>query len=319
VVADFPEPDPCEGEALVHVRVVGICDTDLQLARGYMGFRGVPGHEFVGVVADDGSDLAGRRVVADINAGCGACDDCRERDGHHCRSRTVLGIAGRPGALAERVAVPRTCLVEVPSGVPDDIAVFAEPLAAGLHVLDELPGGPSEPLVVLGDGKLGLVTTLALRAAGLDVHVVGHHPEKLALAARTGARTSLARDHDGPHEAAFVVDATGSPTGLTVALSRVRARGTIVLKTTVAGTHDVDLSGVVVDELRIVGSRCGDVARAMAELATGRIDPTPLVAARHPLREACAALEHAARRGVLKVLVDVAPQCAATGESALSE
>ena len=305
LVEDRAEPVCGPGEALLRLRVAGICDTDLQLARGYMAFHGVLGHEFVGEVlmATDGG-LRGRRVVADINAGCGTCDDCTLRDGHHCARRTVLGIVGRDGALAERFALPERCLVAVPEGLADDLAVFAEPAAAALHVVDDLP--PDEgPVVVLGDGKLGLLVAMALVAAGRETVVVGHHPHKLALAAAAGAGTLLeAEGRAALVGVPAVVEATGSASGVALALALARPRGTVILKTTVAGATQVDLSPVVVNELRVVGSRCGNIARAVALLAEGRVNPLPLVAARYPLAAADRALEHAARPGTLKVLVD---------------
>jgi 2-desacetyl-2-hydroxyethyl bacteriochlorophyllide A dehydrogenase len=307
VTEDCPEPCPGEGEAIVDVRRAGVCDTDLQLARGYLGFRGVPGHEMVGTVAQDGSPLAGCRVVADINAGCGRCEECRRHGGHHCAARTVLGIRGRPGAFAQRIAVPRRCLVAVPDEVPDDQAVFAEPIAAALHVLDDLPSRREGPVVVVGDGKLGILVALCLRAEDIEVLVVGHHAEKLRLAAAAGARTC--REHElAPAlsgAAPVVVEATGSRQGLARALSLVRPRGTILLKTTVAAAIEIDLAPVVIHELRVVGSRCGDLSRAIELLAAGRVDPRPLIAARYPLALASEALAHAARPGVLKVLLDV--------------
>lgn len=303
LVKNHPEPSPVEGEVVVRVRQAGICDTDLQLVRGYMGYQGVLGHEFVGVAQD--GDLAGRRVVADINAGCGVCADCRERDGHHCTARTVLGIVGRDGAFADRLRVPARCLVPVPDEVTDEQAVFAEPLAAGLHVLEVLPEDLETPVVVLGDGKLGLLTTFALRSAGVPVHHVGHHRHKLALAEAVGAQVSLESDLDPDLQAQVVVEATGHPSGLARALSTATARGTIVLKTTVAGPIEVDLSPVVIHELRMVGSRCGNMARAVGALASGQVDPRPLIHDRYSLDEGEAAIGRAAERGVLKVLLEM--------------
>ncbi len=306
LVRDYPAPDRHPGEALVEVRLAGVCDTDLQLARGYMGYRGVLGHEFVGeVIEADDPAWRGKRVVADINAGCGVCEDCTTRGGHHCATRTVLGILGRDGALAERCVVPARCLVEVPDAVADDRAVFAEPLAAALHVLDDLGDAARERVVVLGDGKLGLLVAHALRASDVDVLVVGHHTDKLGIAASAGAETCLERDLDGAVAGVgAVIEATGSAAGVARALSMVRPRGTVVLKTTVAGATQVDLSPVVVNELRVVGSRCGDMRRAIDVLASGRVDPRALVAARYPLADAEAALARAAERGTLKVLVE---------------
>lgn len=302
----FPEPSRAEGEALVAVRVAGICDTDLQLAQGYMGFKGVPGHEFVGQVLEATTpSWVGRRVVADINAGCGTCEDCLVGAGHHCATRTVLGILGRNGAFAERLVIPERCLVAVPDNVSDDRAVFAEPIAAALHVKKQL-GRTSEPVAVLGDGKLGLLIALCLSREGYTVNLIGHHREKLAIAAASSIATYL-EEEASPllGGMATVVEATGSAAGLALALRLCRPKGTIVLKTTVKTPLPVDLSLAVINELQIVGSRCGDLAEAMAALQQGRIEPTPLIAARYNLANAEAAFERAGTRGVLKVLVDV--------------
>ena len=309
VTRDRPRPVRAAGEALVRVRVAGVCDTDLQLARGYMGFTGVPGHELVGeVVEADDARLVGRRVVADINAGCGACDDCSRTalPGHHCATRTVLGIAGRSGAFAELLTVPERCLVLVPHGVDDDRAVFAEPLAAALHVRDEIHD--ASRALVLGDGKLGQLVARALASSpgGVDTTLVGHHAHKLALAAGVpGVETFLEAELPPSRRGApLVVEATGSESGLAAALALVAPRGTVVLKTTVAGKLSVDLAPVVIHEVRVVGSRCGDMQRAVDALAAGAVDPRPLVEARYPLARADEALAHAARRGAMKILVD---------------
>jgi threonine dehydrogenase-like Zn-dependent dehydrogenase len=295
------EPVRAPGEVLLALRVAGICDTDLQLARGYMSYQGVLGHEFVADVleAEDGA-LCGRRVVADINASCNHCAVCARGDGHHCPQRTVLGILGRDGALAERFLVPAHTVVPVPDEVSDERAVFAEPLAAALHVLDDLP--KSGLCVVLGDGKLGLLIAHAVAQSGRRVVVVGRHEHKLALARAGGAQGVLEHELDASLTGVpAVIEATGSRSGLARALAMLRPRGTLVLKTTVAGASDVDLSPIVINELRVVGSRCGDLARAVDALRT--LDPTPLIAARYPLAQADQAFAHAARKGTLKVLV----------------
>ncbi len=305
LVTDHPEPVRAPGEALIAVHVAGICDTDLQLARGYMGYRGVLGHEWVGhVIEADDRSWIGRRVVADINAGCGACDECRFHLGHHCASRTVLGIVGRDGALAERLVMPLRCLVPVPDRVSDAHAVFAEPIAAALHVLDDVPAS-ADPVVVLGDGKLGLLIALTLHGAGRRVLLVGHHRDKLERAAAVGIDTRLEHELDAQLvQTQAVVEATGHATGIARALSMLSPRGTLILKTTVAGPTSVDLSPIVIHELRVVGSRCGDMSRAMAWLAQGNVDLSSLIGARYPLSQAVTAFEHAARKGVLKVLVE---------------
>jgi threonine dehydrogenase-like Zn-dependent dehydrogenase len=310
-VDDHPEPSLGADEVLVHVRRAGICDTDLQLLAGYGGFQGVLGHEFVGIVDAGDPLLGGARVVADINVGCGVCPACTDSNGHHCRARTTVGIRARAGVFAQRVAIPRRNLMHVPDHVDDELAVFAEPLAAALHVLDELPTNTSERIDmidvidVIGDGKLGLLVALSLHAAGREVRVVGHHADKLALAARVGITTVLEQQLD-PRErsrSTFVVEASGHPSGLERALWLARARGIVILKSTIATTSPIDLTKVVVDELRIVGSRCGDLHRAIALLAAGTLDPRPLIAARYPFVSAIDALEHAARPGALKVLM----------------
>jgi 2-desacetyl-2-hydroxyethyl bacteriochlorophyllide A dehydrogenase len=305
LVRDHQEPARRDGEALIGLRIAGICHTDLELSRGYMGFRGVLGHEFVGEVLDAGARmLVGKRVVADINAGCGECAHCKANDAHHCPARTVLGILGRDGAMADRFTVPERCLVEVPDSVPDDAAVFAEPLAAALHVIDDVPDVPG-PIVVLGDGKLGQLIARALVGSGREVVVVGHHEEKLALAREGGAHalleSELGSDLDG---SPAIVEATGRAAGIALALRLVRPRGTVVLKTTVAGRTDVDLSPVVINELTVLGSRCGDLSRAIELLTRGAADPTPLIQARYSLDDAAAAFRRAADPGALKVLID---------------
>lgn len=305
LVADHPAPARQPGEARLRMRLAGICDTDLQLARGYMGFRGVLGHEFVGQVVDaDDASWVGRRVVADINAGCGRCQDCRDNAGHHCSARTVLGILGRDGALAEELVVPERCLIPVPDAVSDDCAVFAEPLAAAAHVVQELDAASSTPVVVLGDGKLGQLIARAVLASGRRVLVVGHHAEKLKLAAAAGAEVRLESDLDaGAHGASVVIEATGSAAGVQRALELVRPRGCVILKTTVAGQTGLDLAPLVINEVRLIGSRCGSMQQAIQLLSMGSVDPRPLIAAQYPLQQADEALRHAARPGTMKVLV----------------
>ncbi|MEZ4373548.1 MAG: alcohol dehydrogenase catalytic domain-containing protein [Polyangiaceae bacterium] len=322
--SDTPPPQRQAGEARIRVRQAGVCDTDLQLARGYMGFKGVPGHEFVGeVVEADSEHLVGQRVVGDINAGCGECADCLSEHlaGHHCSRRSVLGILGRSGAFAEELCLPERCLVTVPVGVRDEAAVFAEPLAAALHVLDELPRGfgaadtLAAPAVVLGDGKLGLLIAAALAGSGLHVALIGHHESKLAMLPQlcepSRVRGYLEQELDRDSKlsealagAPLVVEATGSATALQRAFTLVRPRGTVVLKTTVADPLSLDLAPVVINELKLVGSRCGDMRRAIAVLERGDVVPHPLIQARYPLQQADKALEHAGRKGVLKVLIE---------------
>jgi threonine dehydrogenase-like Zn-dependent dehydrogenase len=292
------------GEAIVRVDLAGICDTDIQIARGYMGFSGVLGHEFVGTVLEsDTPSLRGRRVVSDINAGCGQCSDCRERDGHHCERRTVLGIVQRDGALSEFVAMPERCLVPVSDALEDDRAVFAEPVAAALHVLDAVSMREVPTAIVVGDGKLGLLIALALRSAGIETLLVGHHANKLAIAADAGCRTVIESQLAPTARAPLVVDATGSAGGLSRAIALCAPRGTLVLKSTVADRVTIDTTKLVVDEITVVGSRCGDMTRAVGALTRNQLDPRPLIAARYSLDDGERAFEHAQAKGALKVLV----------------
>jgi threonine dehydrogenase-like Zn-dependent dehydrogenase len=304
---DLATPEPSAGEALVRVRLAGLCHTDLELARGYASFRGVPGHEFVGDVTEgaEAGDWIGRRVVGEINVACGACRDCIAGRKAHCQKRTVVGIRGRHGALAEYLTLPVANLHEVPPGTPDEAAVFTEPLAAALEVQEQVPIGPGTRVAVIGDGKLGqlLARTLALTAC--DLRVVGRHPEKLALLTARGLAAGPAASL--PERWADVaVECTGNAEGLELARQAVRPRGTIVLKSTYHGRPSVDLSAIVVDEITLIGSRCGPFAKALGLLASGRLDVSDVVAAVFPLDRAPDAFAAASRPGVLKVLVRMA-------------
>jgi threonine dehydrogenase-like Zn-dependent dehydrogenase len=302
--AVYPTPAPPPGECLIRVHVAGICNTDLELLRGYQAFGGVPGHEFVGTVvqAPGAERWEGRRVVGDINAACGTCATCRAGRPTHCPHRTTLGIQGRDGALAEYLVLPVANLYPVPEGLPDAVAVFAEPLAAACEILEQVHVRPTDRVVVLGDGKLGLLCAQVVALTGCDLLAVGHHREKLALLERRGIVTALEQEAD-VGDADVVIEATGHPDGYAAARRLVRARGTVVLKSTYHGAIDADLTGVVVDEVRLVGSRCGPFAPALRLLARGWVAVVPLVEARYPLAKGRAALEHAARPGALKVLV----------------
>lgn len=311
---DVPVPTPPPGEALIRVTRAGICNTDIELARGYMAFQGIPGHEFVGVV-EQSPDPAwvGRRVVGEINANCGTCETCRAGRPTHCPHRTTLGIAGRDGAFAEYVALPAHLLHAVPDDVSDDEAVFTEPLAAALEVLQQVQVTPTDRVVVLGDGKLGLLIAQALGMTGAEVTAIGRHAEKLAILDRRGIRTSVGGAGVVPG-VDIVVEATGSVAGFKQGRALVRPRGTLVLKSTFAGDLAPLLAGdgglnflsaLVVDEITLIGSRCGPFAPALRLLAEGRIDVQSLIHARYPLSDALAAIDHAQRPGVLKVLLDV--------------
>ncbi len=296
-------PAPTPGEVRIRTLMAGICNTDLEILRGYAGFRGVPGHEFVGTV-DEASDpsLLGQRVVGEINAGCGSCETCLAGREHHCPHRTALGIRGRDGALAEYFSLPRANLHRVPDTISDEDAVFVEPLAAACRILEQVHVGPSQRVVVLGDGKLGLLVAQVLALTGSRLLVVGRHPEKLAILARRGIETRV-EGQEPQGSADLVVECTGQPGGLAAARRLLRPEGTLVLKSTYHGPVEVDFSDMVVDEIRVVGSRCGPFAPALRMLAQGLVDVSSLVEAEYPLDQAQAAFEHAGRKGALKILL----------------
>ncbi len=306
LVEDYPTPQIPPGEALIRVKLAGVCNTDLELVKGYMQFQGIPGHEFVGMVerAPGAEEWQGRRVVGDINAACGKCPTCRAGRPTHCPHRTTLGIAGRDGAFAEYLTLPTRNLLPVPASLPDEIAVFTEPLAAACEILQQVHVRPTDRVVVLGDGKLGLLCAQTLALTGCDLTVVGHHREKLDLLARRGIPTAL-DDASVEPGADLIVEATGQPGGYAAARRLVRPRGTIVLKSTYHGSLETNLTIVVVDEVTLVGSRCGPFAPALRLLERGLVDVIPLIQARYPLNQALAAFEHAARPGTLKVLVEM--------------
>ncbi|HZV00275.1 MAG TPA: alcohol dehydrogenase catalytic domain-containing protein [Planctomycetota bacterium] len=293
-LAERPDPTPTRDEVVVRVLRAGICNTDLEIAKGYMGFQGVLGHELLGV-AD------GKRVCAEINFSCLACPTCRRGDKNHCPTRSVLGILGHDGALAEKVAVPRTALHEVPASVGDEAAAFAEPLAAALHVLDDIPPQRGDEIAVIGDGKLGLLCAMALATTPARVTLVGHHADHLALV--RGAQGTLEKDVKRERRFDAVVEATGSPAGLELALAIVRPLGTVILKSTYAGKPGVALAPIVIDEVRVLGSRCGSIPRALRALEERLVDPTPLLQATLPLARALDAFRKAGERGTLKVVL----------------
>ncbi len=303
-VRQLPVPQRPAGHALLRLLVAGICNTDLELQRGYYGFRGTPGHEFVAeVVEADTADLLGRRVVGEINLACSECEWCRQGLGRHCPRRTVLGIVNHPGAFSEFFTLPERNLHPLPDSLPLEQAVFAEPLAAACEILDQVAIPPGETVAVLGDGKLGLLIALALRAHGYSVDQFGRHPEKLRLAAAAGVDTFQAATDMPLATYGWTVDATGHPDGLRTAAAMTRPRGTLILKSTVHGAVPVDTAPIIVNELTLVGSRCGRLEAALPLLAQGLVPAQELVAARFPLAEAPAAFRRAAEKGVLKVLL----------------
>ena len=292
-------------EALVRVLLSGVCNTDLEIARGYAGFNGTIGHEFVGVV-EQSTDrkLVGRRVVGEINAGCGRCELCHGGDPRHCPSRTVLGIVGRDGAHAELLQLPNVNLIPVPKNIPDEQAVFTEPLAAACGILERAAIAKSDRVAVIGDGKLGLLCAQVVALTGAETLLVGKHDEKLRLVEDRGIETSK------PDEAArrqrefdVVVEASGAAPGFKLALDLLRPKGKLVLKSTFHGSTEIDAARIVVDEISIVGSRCGRFEPALDLLKKNAIDVNSLISEEHSLSNALKAMTRAKTRGILKVLL----------------
>jgi threonine dehydrogenase-like Zn-dependent dehydrogenase len=306
MVQDHPVPRPGENEALIRVLMAGICGTDIEITRGYKQFKGIPGHEFVGIVEQVNgayARLVGKRVVGEINCSCHACDYCNQGLTRHCGQRTVLGILGRDGVFAEYVTLPLENLWEVPDGAADEEMVFVEPLAAVYEIIEQVHIRPTHSVLVLGDGKLGLLAALALAGAGHNIVLAGKHAAKLAIAMQQGIKTVRA---DELQKKAYdiVIEATGSTGGLEAALSFVKPRGTVVLKSTTAADMTINLSAAVVDEITITGSRCGPFAPAIECLSAHRIDVRPLISAVYPFELSLKAFDEAAAEGRLKVLVD---------------
>ena len=296
---NLPEPTVGTDEVLLQVRAVGICDTDLQLARGYMGFQGILGHEFVA------TDPEGRRVTAEINNACRSCAVCLAGCFGHCPNRTVLGILGHDGAMADRVAVPAANIHVIPDSIEDLDAVFIEPLAAAFRITEQVPLGPDVAFAVVGDGKLGLLCAWVARSRGARVTLIGKHLEKLKLAGE-GIETILLDDlRNSRRRFPIVADCTGSPTGLSTALSLVEPLGTVVLKTTIAGEHTLNLAGIVIDEVKVIGSRCGPFPKAIQALAEKTIDVRPLIGEVQPLDNAEEAFRRAGSRGARKVILEL--------------
>jgi threonine dehydrogenase-like Zn-dependent dehydrogenase len=300
-----PEPSGADGDTLVRVLQAGICATDLEITKGYMGFRGVLGHEFVAeVVASPNKDLAGQRVVGEINVVCGRCDLCLSGLSSHCRNRSVVGIVNHDGAFADFLRLPAANLHVLPKSVDDDAAVFVEPLAAAFQILKQVPTLDAKKWVtVLGDGKLGLLVAQVLQDAGCPVRVIGKHADKLALCEKWSIRSRALCDIAPRHDQDVVVDCTGSAAGFELAMQMVRPRGTIVLKSTAAAGKALNLAPLVIDEINVVGSRCGPFREAIRALAEKRIDVASLIHRRMRLDQGVEAMELAARPGVLKVIL----------------
>ncbi|MEA5509959.1 alcohol dehydrogenase catalytic domain-containing protein [Crocosphaera sp. UHCC 0190] len=301
---DIPIPKPSNNEALVRVLQAGVCNTDLELLRGYYPYQGILGHEFVGIVEQGPEHLMNQRVVGEINAVCGECRFCRNDSPTHCENRTVLGIVNRNGAFADYLTLPVKNLHKVPDNVSTDLATFTEPLAAALEIQQQIKIGENQRVLVVGDGKLGQLVAQTLALTGCDLLVIGRHSEKLANLAARGIKIGLENEI---RERSFdiAVECTGNPAGFEIARRSLYPRGILVLKSTYAGKLTLDASALVVDEITVMGSRCGPFLPALELLANNQVDVESLIQARYPLREGLKAFDYAQRRGVLKVLVEV--------------
>lgn len=300
-----PVPERKPFEVLIRVLKAGICRTDLEIIKGYLDFKGILGHEFVGVVQEcTDPNLTGKRVVGEINISCGKCIYCLQGMRTHCRNRSALGIEHRNGAFAEYVSLPIENLHPVPNAVSDDAAIFVEPLAAALQILDQVPIRPRDSVIILGDGRLGLLCAQVIIRTGAQVLAVGKHPEKLEILKKRGIRTCTP-DELSREKADIVVECTGAPSGLRTAFELVHPRGTIVLKSTYAEQPTLDLSPVVINEITVVGSRCGHFPPAIRLLEQGAVDTASLISKRFPLDEGVEALKAAEESDVLKVVLDI--------------
>ncbi len=304
-VPDAPMPVPVEGEALVRVSMAGICSTDLEIIKGYMGFKGIPGHEFVGVVEEsENRDFVGKRVVGEINCPCWACSMCSSGLANHCPQRTVLGIKGRDGAFAEYLTLPLQNLHLLPEEVSDEQAVFAEPVAAAFEILQQTKISEEDRVVIVGDGRLGLLCAQVLmKTTGAKLIVIGHHQEKLSILGGLGIDTLLDRDSRDLQGVDVVIDCSGSPAGFERCRELVRPGGRLVIKSTFESLVQVDLSSLVVDEITLIGSRCGPFLPALSALVKKKVEVSSMISAVYPVEQGVEAFEQAASPGVLKVLL----------------
>lgn len=304
-LTDYPVPRPKHDEALIRVTHAGICNTDIEITRGYMGFKGIPGHEFVGIVEKCGDrSFLGKRVAGEINLGCGKCTYCRSQMQNHCSDRSVLGIWNKDGAFAEYVTLPVRNLHKIPKSISDEEAVFIEPLAAAYEIIDQVGISSSDKVCVLGDGKLGLLAAQVIAAAGSKLTAVGRHREKLSILDEIGINTGLSTDFK-ERDFDIVIDCTGSPSGIRTALQIVKPRGKIVLKTTIANKIQLDMNQFVINEISLVGSRCGPFPPAIKAIRSRQIDLYPLIGYVYPIEEGVKAFQHASSKSALKVILKV--------------
>lgn len=308
LVNDYEKPIPKKNEALVKVTLAGICNTDYEITKGYMGYVGILGHEAVGIVEDVNSDdksLIGKRVVPEISYGCEdpECEWCAKKNYRHCPNRHTLGIWQKDGVFAQYFTMPTKVLFEVPENVPDSQAVFVEPLAAALEINEQLHIKPMDKVVVLGDGKLGLITALALNSQNIDVTLVGKHQNKLDIAKEQGVNTALLQDFTIEKKYDIVVEATGSVSGFETSLALTKPRGVLVLKSTVATGKELNLAPIVIDEITVLGSRCGQFPPALRLLQSGKVDFSKLISGIYDVDKALEAFERNKEKDTLKVLL----------------
>lgn len=304
-LTDYPVPRPKQDEALIRVTYAGICNTDIEITKGYMGFRGVLGHEFVGVVEKCSErGFLGKRVVGEINLGCGKCLYCRNKMPNHCPDRSVLGILNKDGAFAEYVTLPVRNLHKIPNSIPDEEAIFIEPLAAAHEIIDQVGISSSDRVCVLGDGKLGLLVAQVIETAGCKLSVIGRHREKLSILDELGIKTGLGLEFRG-RDFDIVIDCTGSPSGIRTALQIVKPRGRIVLKTTIANRVQIDMNQFVINEISLIGSRCGPFPPAIKAIRSRQIDLYSLVSSIYPIEEGLKAFQHASLKNALKVILKI--------------
>lgn len=307
---NYKKPIPQKGEALIRVTLAGICNTDYEITKGYMGYVGVLGHEFVGIVEevnDADQSWIGKRVVAEISWGCNDpnCEWCAKKNYRHCPGRHTIGIWKKDGAMAEYITLPTNILFEVPQNVSDEQAVFVEPLAAACEITEQLHIEPTQKVLVLGDGKLGLTTALTLHALNLDVLLVGKHENKLDIAKAQGVKTKLLANFNPQKIYDVVVEATGTASGFEMSMSLTKPRGVLVLKSTVATGKELNLAPIVIDEITVLGSRCGQFAPALRLLENNRIDFSPFISKTYSIDDALEAFEANKSKETLKILIKI--------------
>src|SRR5574344_1163610 len=306
LVNDYKKPVPKAGEALVKIKLAGVCNTDAEIIKGYMGYKGILGHEFIGVVEevnDKDQSLVGKRVVGEISNACEACEMCHLGLQRHCNTRVTMGILNHDGCMAEYLTWTIKDLLVVPDNVTDEEAVLVEPLAAGLELLEQLHIQPIEKLLILGDGKLGLLTALGLHASNVDVTLVGKHQNKLDIAKKQGIKTKLLSELEVKPEWDFVVEATGSSSGFETSMALTKPRGTLVLKSTVADSKPMNLAPIVINELRVQGSRCGRFKPALRVLESKKVDVNPIVSKIFDSKDSLAAFESNKDKNTIKVII----------------